>query len=114
MGAAGFPFLASFAISASLTLLVRAIARRVGAVSMLAAIFLGLNFFANHQMTEVMMLAVFAGALLGFLLYNRNPASIFMGDCGSMFIGFFLASSALLATVGGGGRSRSVIAVLAV
>ena len=33
----------------------------------------------------------FAGALVGFLRYNYNPASVFLGDCGSMFIGFTLA-----------------------
>ena len=33
----------------------------------------------------------FAGGLLGFLRYNYNPASVFLGDCGSMFIGFTLA-----------------------
>jgi len=31
-----------------------------------------------------------AGALLGFLRYNFNPASIFLGDCGSLWIGFLL------------------------
>lgn len=33
----------------------------------------------------------FAGGLLGFLRYNYNPASVFLGDCGSMFIGFTLS-----------------------
>jgi len=32
-----------------------------------------------------------AGALCGFLLYNFNPAKVFMGDSGSMFVGFLLA-----------------------
>ncbi len=36
-----------------------------------------------------------AGALAGFLIYNFNPASIFMGDCGSMLIGFFLAATGI-------------------
>src|SRR5262252_607720 len=58
------------------------------------------------------MVAVFAAALLGFLIYNSNPASIFMGDSGSMFIGFFLASTALVNV--SGGRSRSFVPVLAV
>jgi UDP-GlcNAc:undecaprenyl-phosphate GlcNAc-1-phosphate transferase len=58
------------------------------------------------------MLAVFAAALIGFLAYNSNPASIFMGDCGSMFIGFFLASAALMSA--SGARSRSFMVVLAV
>ena len=34
----------------------------------------------------------FAGGLIGFLRYNYNPASVFLGDCGSMFIGFILAT----------------------
>lgn len=33
----------------------------------------------------------FAGGLVGFLRYNYNPASVFLGDCGSMYIGFVLA-----------------------
>lgn len=33
------------------------------------------------------------GALLGFLIYNFHPASIFMGDCGSLPVGFFLAAA---------------------
>ncbi|MHC5185554.1 MAG: MraY family glycosyltransferase, partial [Planctomycetota bacterium] len=32
---------------------------------------------------------VFAGTLLGFLIFNFPPAKIFMGDCGSMVVGFF-------------------------
>jgi len=58
------------------------------------------------------MLAAFAASLLAFLVYNSHRASIFMGDCGSMFIGFFLASSALMNL--SGGRSRSFLPVLAV
>src|SRR5437879_2537900 len=58
------------------------------------------------------MMAVFMAALLGFLVYNSHPASIFMGDSGSMFIGFFLASAALVNV--SGGRSRSLASVLAV
>ena len=82
-------------------------------VSAIAAVFLAINFAFNGQYAEALMLAGFAGALLGFLVYNHNPASIFMGDCGALFIGFFLSSIALLSG-SGGGRSRSLIAVLAV
>ncbi len=38
-----------------------------------------------------LMLAAYIGGLLGFLIYNFNPASIFMGDAGSLLIGFVLA-----------------------
>ncbi len=40
-------------------------------------------------------LALLAGATAGFLIWNVNPASIFLGDSGSYFLGFFLAAAAL-------------------
>lgn len=43
-----------------------------------------------------LLLLGMAGALLGFLLFNFNPAKIFMGDTGSLAIGFFLACSTVL------------------
>ena len=36
------------------------------------------------------------GSLLGFLFFNFHPATIFLGDCGSLFIGFVMASLTLL------------------
>src|SRR5205814_5161055 len=53
-------------------------------ISAIAAISLGLSFGVNGQSAELTLVAVFVGALLGFLVFNFNPASIFMGDCGSM------------------------------
>ena len=60
----------------------------------------GVGFFAamttmiaalTHQNMELALVtAPLAGALLGFLRYNFNPASIFLGDCGSLLIGFLL------------------------
>lgn len=38
---------------------------------------------------------VLGGAILGFLRFNFNPATIFLGDCGSLFIGFMLSALAL-------------------
>ena len=81
-------------------------------IAVIGSAFLALSFISTGQLTEALTLATFAGALLGFLVYNSNPASIFMGDCGSMFIGFFLASAALVNL--SGGRSRSFLPVLAV
>jgi UDP-GlcNAc:undecaprenyl-phosphate GlcNAc-1-phosphate transferase len=43
-----------------------------------------------------LILIAFMGSLLGFLIYNWNPASIFLGDCGSLFIGYTMASLTLL------------------
>src|SRR5437868_4922951 len=49
----------------------------------------------HHMMT--LCLATLAGALLGFLFYNFNPASIFLGDSGSLFLGYILATSSFRA-----------------
>ncbi|HET6979231.1 MAG TPA: hypothetical protein VFI24_23065 [Pyrinomonadaceae bacterium] len=81
-------------------------------IAAIAAGFLALSFINSGQYTEALISLTFAASLLGFLVYNSNPASIFMGDCGSMFVGFFLASSALINV--SGGRSRSLLPVLAV
>jgi UDP-GlcNAc:undecaprenyl-phosphate GlcNAc-1-phosphate transferase len=52
----------------------------------------------NQQaaLPELMMLAVYIGSILGFLIYNFNPASIFMGDAGSLFIGFMIAALTMM------------------
>jgi UDP-N-acetylmuramyl pentapeptide phosphotransferase/UDP-N-acetylglucosamine-1-phosphate transferase len=61
-----------------------------------------------RQPTDALVLVALAGACFGFLRYNFNPASIFLGDCGSMFIGFMLASVALKANV----KQQMVVALL--
>jgi UDP-GlcNAc:undecaprenyl-phosphate/decaprenyl-phosphate GlcNAc-1-phosphate transferase len=43
-----------------------------------------------------LILAAFMGSLLGFLFFNSNPASVFLGDCGSLFIGYVMAALTLL------------------
>ena len=81
-------------------------------IAAIGAISLAMSFGMNGQTDELLFMCVFIGALLGFLVFNFNPASIFMGDCGSMFVGFLIATSVLLNQVGG--RSRGIVAILAV
>jgi len=81
-------------------------------IAAIAAFSLAIGFGASGQFSELLFLSVFIGALIGFLVFNFNPASIFMGDCGSMFVGFLLASSVLMTDVGG--RSRGIVSILAV
>ena len=45
---------------------------------------------------DVILALIMLGSTLGFLVYNFNPASIFMGDTGSMFLGFMISVIALL------------------
>jgi UDP-GlcNAc:undecaprenyl-phosphate GlcNAc-1-phosphate transferase len=54
--------------------------------------------------------AALSGAVLGFLFYNFNPATIFMGDTGSMFLGYCLGTAALMS----GRQKESTVASLLV
>lgn len=51
--------------------------------------------YSGQVIMAVLMLALL-GSLTGFLFFNFNPAKIFMGDCGSMFLGFSIASSSVM------------------
>jgi len=51
--------------------------------------------YSGQVVMAVLMLALL-GSLTGFLFFNFNPAKIFMGDCGSLFLGFTIASSSVL------------------
>lgn len=61
---------------------------------------------SNLSLISLLTLAL-AGAILGFLRYNFNPATIFLGDCGSLFIGFMLSAMALY----GAQKATTIIAV---
>jgi UDP-GlcNAc:undecaprenyl-phosphate GlcNAc-1-phosphate transferase len=66
-----------------------------GGVALVAVI---TTFLISVQRGHPLMMlfsSALAGAIVGFLFYNFNPASIFMGDTGSMFLGFVLASTAI-------------------
>ncbi len=64
-----------------------------------SALFSTLVFFVcalvNHSWLGSLMSVTLAGAILGFLRFNFNPATIFLGDSGSLFIGFMLSALAL-------------------
>lgn len=50
----------------------------------------------THQMGAALLMLALAGAALGFLKYNFSPASIFLGDSGSYFLGYILAAAAII------------------
>jgi UDP-GlcNAc:undecaprenyl-phosphate/decaprenyl-phosphate GlcNAc-1-phosphate transferase len=61
---------------------------------LISATLLSLTGEFHFQLTYVILI----GSLLGFLVYNFPPASIFMGDSGSLFIGFLLGSTSILSS----------------
>ncbi|MCZ6696565.1 MAG: MraY family glycosyltransferase [Acidobacteria bacterium] len=60
-----------------------------------AALILFLIAAVNGRGTYAVLLAALCGALIGFLRYNFEPARIYMGDAGSMFIGLMLGALAM-------------------
>lgn len=59
-------------------------------VSLFAAITMLIGAMLNHNFPMALAVVPLVGALLGFLCYNFNPASIFLGDGGSLSLGFLL------------------------
>ena len=69
------------------------LAAGITAISCVAMFYLS---YEAHQIDAAVLACILAGCCLGFLRYNFNPASIFMGDCGSNMLGFLLGVIALL------------------
>ncbi len=73
-----------------------------GMSGILALAFYAVSFLTKtpsmaHLNNYISLLALaFAGSVLGFLPHNFNPAKLFLGDAGSMFIGFFLSTMGIL------------------
>jgi UDP-GlcNAc:undecaprenyl-phosphate GlcNAc-1-phosphate transferase len=65
-------------------------------VGLIAALFLAALMPGYLGSTVVVLLTSLAGALLGFLYWNRSRARLFMGDCGSLFIGAILGGVSLV------------------
>jgi len=74
-------------------------------VGLVAAAFLAWLLFDQLGPALVLMLCGLAGALLGFLFWNHNRARLFMGDCGSLFIGAMLAGATLVPVIASPGPS---------
>lgn len=66
-----------------------------GSVGLVATLFFGLFFFLANQLGMALIALSLAGALMAFLNFNWAPSKIFMGDTGSLFIGFSLAVFAI-------------------
>ena len=66
-----------------------------GVALVASAVFL-VNAWALGEFFISLLLLAFMGSLLGFLFYNYDPATVFLGDCGSLFIGYVIASLTLL------------------
>ncbi|OCX54028.1 hypothetical protein BEL04_07070 [Mucilaginibacter sp. PPCGB 2223] len=82
-----------------------------GGISGIIAIISGVLGLLNNEFTLALMAFAIAGATTGFLFYNFKPARIFMGDSGSLFLGFSL-SFLSIAVQGKLGSSSAVLMLL--
>jgi len=78
-------------------------------IALIASIALAILGATNGNVFIVISCSVLAGSLAGFLVFNFPPASIFLGDTGSMFIGYSLATITLMGTY----KAETAIIVLA-
>ena len=76
-------------------------------LAIIGAVGLGASFLLRGLLNNVLITTALAGACLAFLRYNFSPATIFLGDTGSMFLGFTLAAVA----VGSGGKSTFLASI---
>ncbi|GBE39254.1 MAG TPA: hypothetical protein ENG75_05855 [Nitrospirae bacterium] len=67
-------------------------------IAFITAAVLAVVSFMQGRAELVTISLIIAGTSLGFLRYNFNPASIFMGDCGSMFLGFTIGALTIAGT----------------
>lgn len=79
----------------------------VSTLSFLAIFILSISPGVEQPLSAIIAI-VMAGAIIGFLPFNLNPAKMFMGDTGSMFLGFMLATIAIIS----GGKVATALLIL--
>jgi len=65
-------------------------------IALISAGYLAVFFATGGYRDQAVIVALSAGAIAGFLVFNFSPARIFMGDSGSLFIGFVLGATSIL------------------
>jgi UDP-GlcNAc:undecaprenyl-phosphate GlcNAc-1-phosphate transferase len=82
-------------------------------VSIIASFTLAYVAIANGRVETAILLVALAGSSLGFLPYNFNPAKVFMGDTGSLFLGYILGVISILGAVKGATTLAYIVPILA-
>ena len=83
-------------------------------IALIVSTYLMVFYLSSGSQDYALLVAVSAGTIAGFLPFNLNPARIFMGDSGSLFIGFLLGTTSLLQVTHMSGVSTLIFSPLAV
>ncbi len=84
-----------------------------GGVATISSLTITYIALSNNRIEIALISVILAGACIGFLPYNFNPASIFMGDTGALFLGFMLSVLSIEGTIKGAVAITIVAPVLA-
>lgn len=82
-------------------------------ISAIAAVTLSYVALLNHRYDAAMITMILAGSSVGFLPYNFNPAKIFMGDAGALFLGLVLAAVSVEGALKGATALTVVVPIFA-
>lgn len=82
-------------------------------VVLIAMVSLGGGVWFHGGESQLMLAVALGMAIVGFLVYNSHPASLFMGDCGSLFLGAMLAAYSLNGTTHSHPLLATIIPVVA-
>lgn len=77
-------------------------------ITLFSSLTIAMLAIVNGYLPTALVALALAGAVTGFLIYNFNPAKIFMGDSGSMFIGYILAILSLRSQ----SKAHAVVSIL--
>lgn len=77
-------------------------------VAAIASVAIAYTAYIHGMYTVTLAMLALAGSALGFLPYNFNPAKIFMGDSGSLYMGFMLATISIIGPV----KSATIVATI--
>lgn len=84
-----------------------------GGIAVFASLVMMLLSVLKEEYFTALIFTALAGSVLGFLRYNFNPASVFMGDAGSYFLGYVIAAMGIMGSVKSQVAPAMMIPVLA-
>lgn len=109
LGALGLPFTLLWIVGVINAMnLIDGIDGLAGGVGLFAVGTLFVISLTRHDPLLMLFTVTLGGSIIGFLIYNFNPATIFMGDTGSMFLGFILSTTSIMTAQ----KSSTAVALL--
>lgn len=83
-----------------------------GTIAGISAVVLAIGAGLSHDAAQALLFAALAGALAGFLLWNAPPARLYLGDAGSLPVGFLIGAGTLGVTFWPSGEGGTSLAIL--